>query len=89
MQSRPYVVRKSCRICTGLCLRSGGCDLGRSVAQKVTIDIGRGDHVRFRAINRAGWGTYGIASVLGAGPIYFTFEREPLDPSDTNTRPAA
>jgi len=57
--------------------------------KKVTIDIGRGDHVRFRAINRAGWGTYGIASVLGAGPIYFTFEREPLDPSDTNTRPAA
>ena len=57
--------------------------------KKVTIEVRRGDQVRFRAINRAGWGTYGIASVLGAGPIYVTFEQEPSGSSDTNTIPAA
>jgi hypothetical protein len=44
--------------------------------KKVTLDVRPGEHVRFRTINRAGWGTYGIASVLGAGPIYLTFEQE-------------
>ena len=35
-----------------------------------------GEHVRFRAINRAGWGTFGFMVFLGASPVYLTFERE-------------
>lgn len=35
-----------------------------------------GEHARFRAINRAGWGSFGILMVLGAAPLYLTFERE-------------
>jgi hypothetical protein len=38
-----------------------------------------GQHARFRAINRAGWGTFGLMVFLGASPVYLTFERE-LDP---------
>ena len=34
-----------------------------------------GEHVRFRAINRAGWGTFGMLFVIGAMPVYLTFER--------------
>lgn len=44
--------------------------------KNVEIDLRPGEHARFTAINRAGWGTYGIATVLGAGPIYLTVERE-------------
>ena len=44
--------------------------------KKLTIDVRPGEHLRFKTINRAGWGTYGMASVLGAGPIYLTFEPE-------------
>jgi hypothetical protein len=35
-----------------------------------------GDHARFTAINRAGWGTFGLLLLLGASPIYLTFERD-------------
>lgn len=35
-----------------------------------------GEHVRFRAINKTGWGSFGILMVLGATPLYLTFERE-------------
>ena len=35
-----------------------------------------GEHARFTAINRAGWATFGLLFVLGAMPIYLTFERE-------------
>jgi hypothetical protein len=35
-----------------------------------------GEHARFKAINRAGWGTFGWLMVLGAAPLYLTFERE-------------
>jgi hypothetical protein len=34
-----------------------------------------GEHVRFRAINRAGFGSFGFLMVLGASPLYLTFER--------------
>ena len=34
-----------------------------------------GEHVRYRAINRAGWGTFGMLFVIGAMPVYLTFER--------------
>ena len=38
-----------------------------------------GEHARFKAINKAGWGTFGFLVFLGASPLYLTFERE-LDP---------
>jgi hypothetical protein len=34
-----------------------------------------GEHARFKAVNRAGWGTFGILMILGAAPVYLTFER--------------
>jgi hypothetical protein len=34
-----------------------------------------GEHARFIAINRAGFGTYGFMVFLGASPVYLTFER--------------
>jgi hypothetical protein len=41
-----------------------------------------GEHITFTAINRAGWGTFGLLFFLGAMPVYLTFE------PDTATRPA-
>ena len=39
-----------------------------------------GEHARFMAVNRAGWGTYSVLAFfigfLGAGPFFWTFERE-------------
>jgi hypothetical protein len=35
-----------------------------------------GEHARFTAINRAGWGTFGFMVFLGASPVYLTFERD-------------
>ena len=34
-----------------------------------------GEHARFVAINRAGFGTFGFMVFLGASPVYLTFER--------------
>ncbi len=34
-----------------------------------------GEHARFTAINRAGWGTFGMLLMLGAAPVYLTFDR--------------
>jgi hypothetical protein len=41
------------------------------------FDLTPGQHARFVAINRAGFGTYSLLGLLGAGPLYLTFEREP------------
>jgi hypothetical protein len=35
-----------------------------------------GEHARFTAVNRAGWGTFGLLMLLGAAPLYLTFERD-------------
>jgi len=35
-----------------------------------------GEHARFMAANRAGWGSFGFLMVLGAAPLYLTLERE-------------
>jgi len=35
-----------------------------------------GEHARFTAVNKAGWGSFGFLMVLGASPLYLTFERE-------------
>jgi len=41
-----------------------------------------GEHARFTAVNRAGWGTFSMLFFLGAMPVYLTFER------DTTSSPA-
>jgi hypothetical protein len=35
-----------------------------------------GEHAKFVAINKAGFGTFGLMTFLGASPLYLTFERE-------------
>ena len=40
------------------------------------FDAQPGDHVRFVATNRAGFGTFWMIALLGSGPLYLTFERE-------------
>jgi hypothetical protein len=35
------------------------------------------EHALFSAVNRPGWGTYSVLALLGAGPLYLTFERTP------------
>ena len=47
------------------------------VWKTVDVDLQAGDHIRFRIVNRPGFGTYALLSLLGTGPIYLTFEREP------------
>ena len=42
----------------------------------VDLDLAPGEHARFRAINRAGVGTYSLLGLLGVGPLFLTFERE-------------
>ncbi|HVZ20827.1 MAG TPA: hypothetical protein VG871_07185 [Vicinamibacterales bacterium] len=42
----------------------------------VDLQLAPGEEALFSVVNKAGWGTYGLASVLGAGPIYLTLERE-------------
>lgn len=39
-----------------------------------------GEHAKFLAINRAGWGTFGMLFIIGAMPVYLTFERMTDDP---------
>jgi hypothetical protein len=40
------------------------------------VDLAPGEHARFRAVNRAGMGTYSLLGVLGVGPLFLTFERD-------------
>lgn len=35
-----------------------------------------GEHARFTAINKSGWGTFSLLFFLGAMPVYLTFERD-------------
>lgn len=45
------------------------------VWKNVTFDAAPGQHVRFRAVNRAGLGSATLLALLGAGPLYVTVER--------------
>jgi hypothetical protein len=40
------------------------------------LDLAPGEHARFRAVNRAGVGTYSLLGLLGVGPLFLTLERE-------------
>ena len=42
----------------------------------IDFELAAGEHARFRAINRAGPGTFSMLGLLGVGPLFLTFERE-------------
>lgn len=48
--------------------------------QRLPLVVAPGEHVRFSVVNRPGWGTYAMMSVLGAGPLYLSIERD-TDPA--------
>jgi hypothetical protein len=39
------------------------------------VDLQPDEHAHFVVINKPGWGTYTMMTLLGAGPLYLTFER--------------
>ena len=43
--------------------------------RNLDIVVQPGEHAAFFAVNRAGWGTFSVLALLGAGPLYLTFER--------------
>ena len=52
-------------------------------------DFKPGEHVRFTVVNRPGFGSWAMLSLLGGGPIYLTFERVTGDPAvPHSSRPA-
>lgn len=38
------------------------------------ILLAPGEHMHFTAVNRSGWGTFGMLGVLGVGPLYLSFQ---------------
>ena len=43
----------------------------------VDIVLEPGEHAPFTAVNRSGWGTFSVLALLGAGPLYLSFDRSP------------
>jgi hypothetical protein len=41
------------------------------------LSLAPGEHAVFRVVNRAGMGTFSLLGLLGVGPLYLTFERQP------------
>jgi hypothetical protein len=48
----------------------------------IELELRDGERATFVAVNRAGWGTFSVLALLGAGPIYLTLERVPPTPTD-------
>src|SRR5215204_7706660 len=46
------------------------------VWKTITVDLKPGQEARFIIVNRPGFGTYAMLSLLGTGHIYLTFETE-------------
>ena len=46
------------------------------VWKTVEFDVTAGEDARFSVVNRAGFGTYALVSLLGVGPLYVTVDRE-------------
>ena len=46
------------------------------VWKTVPCELRPGEHARFSVVNRPGFGSYVMLSLLGTGPIYLSFERE-------------
>jgi len=47
--------------------------------KRIDLELRPGEHIRFTVVNRAGWGTYAMAAVLGVGPVYLDV-RQDADP---------
>jgi hypothetical protein len=47
------------------------------VWKTVHVELAEGEHARFTGVNRAGFGTYSMVGLLGAGPLYVSIRREP------------
>jgi hypothetical protein len=47
------------------------------VWKTVECDLKPGQHARYTIINRPGFLSFAMLSLLGGGPIYLSFEREP------------
>ena len=45
------------------------------VWRTIECELAPGEHAQFAVVNRPGFGTYAMLSLLGTGPIYLTFER--------------
>ena len=45
------------------------------VWKTVRLELSAGEHARFTAVNRAGFGTYSMLGLLGVGPLYVTIVR--------------
>jgi len=58
------------------------------VWKTVDCDLQPGEHARYQVINRPGFGSFAMLSLLGVGPIYLAFDREPapVDPSSPTPR---
>jgi hypothetical protein len=41
------------------------------------LDLAPGEHARFVVVNRNGLGSFSLLGLLGVGPLYISFEREP------------
>jgi hypothetical protein len=39
------------------------------------VELRDGEDAHFTVVNKAGWGTYTMMTLLGAGPLYLTLER--------------
>ena len=48
----------------------------RCSGRRITIVLRPGEHAKFTAINRTGTISFGLLFMLGAFPLYLTFERE-------------
>ena len=46
------------------------------VWKTLECDLSVGEDAHFTVVNRPGFGTYAMLSLLGTGPIYLTFERQ-------------
>ena len=54
------------------------------VWKTVQCDLAPGEHARYNVVNRPGFLSFAMLSLLGSGPIYLSFEREP----DANAAPS-
>jgi hypothetical protein len=44
--------------------------------KNLEADLKPEEHARFEVVNRAGPGSFSLLGILGAAPLYLTFERE-------------
>jgi hypothetical protein len=52
-----------------------------------TVDLQPEEHARFVVINRAGTGTFSLLGLLGAAPLYLSFERVDAGPAGGSPDP--